>query len=890
MEVRLWTFPAAKREGEGDETDEGGTGVTIGLVRAPTGLGNHNRPARAWLSRADHKGSVRLGEARAVLKGVNHMRRIETKTGAKKGATVAASRTQMTWRKTFFLLCSMGALVAFFAFAGGASAMRETAATAPSIVSDQVDYTPGSTVTLTGSNWGAGEAVHVFVNDDGTQSWSYSADVTANDSGNFTNQLQLPNWFVDSYTVTATGSFGATATTTFTDGNVTFALATADTVTPTNWTVNWTKYGDTTCTSAQSTGSVTNGLPNVGVGSNKSVKPTSVTAASPSGYAFAYWSDTASSTTPSSDTCTPDSNTPRTLYAHFHLSDATAPTTAAGATLSPGPGTYTFGDWAKQNVAVSLNATDNTGGSGVKEITYSASGAQTIAPTTTSGSSASFSILSDGTTTISFFAKDNAGNVETTQTRTIKIDKTAPAITDLGPTAAPDGTNSWYTVNVTNRFKASDSLSGLNASCQSAFPDVSGERIQSKTTNGEGSSVKVSSDSCTDVAGNTATSIDSAGFKIDKTAPTLAISGKLHGTSTNYVSGSWTNQDVDVSFDCNDTGGSGPKASSVPADETVSATKSYSKTCMDEAGNTSAPATFQVNIDKVAPSISASAKKADTTDYTANTWTNQDVTVTFSCTDSGGSGVASFTGPITFSTNGDSHQANGTCSDNAGNNDSTSFGPVKIDKTAPDLGIADTNAATYNVCGARPIKPGFNPSDALSGLDGSQGESWTTPGTPSGVGSYTYSAHARDNAGNAASYGPKTYTVLYGTAFGGYLQPINGDGSSRFKLGSTIPVKFQALCNGVAVGNVTAKMYVKQGDSQPDPGVDEAISTAASTTGNLFRYDSTAQQYIFNLSTKLGYVNPGPEPPINNFSQGTWSLKIGLDDGTFRSVNIQLVR
>src|SRR6266508_6784948 len=187
------------------------------------------------------------------------MRQLETRTGAEKGAIVASKRKQVTSRKAFFLVCSIGAFVAFFAFSGGASAMRETAATAPSVVSDQADYTPGSTVTLTGANWGAGEAVHIVVNDDAGQTWSYNADVTADDSGSFTNQFQLPNWFVADYSVTASGSSGATATTSFTDGNVTFSLATADTVTPTNWTVNWTKYDDTTCTSAQTTGSVTNG-------------------------------------------------------------------------------------------------------------------------------------------------------------------------------------------------------------------------------------------------------------------------------------------------------------------------------------------------------------------------------------------------------------------------------------------------------------------------------------------------------------------------------------------------------------------------------------------------------------------------------------------------------
>jgi len=103
-----------------------------------------------------------------------------------------------------------------------------------------------------------------------------------------------------------------------------------------------------------------------------------------------------------------------------------------------------------------------------------------------------------------------------------------------------------------------------------------------------------------------------------------------------------------------------------------------------------------------------------------------------------------------------------------------------------------------------------------------------------------------------------------------------------------VPVKFRLACNGVPISTAVAQLYVAKGDSVADPGVDEAISTAASTTGNLFRYDATAGQYIFNLSTKLGYTNPGGG--VVAFSQGTWTLKIKLDDGTWKSINIQLVK
>jgi len=95
------------------------------------------------------------------------------------------------------------------------------------------------------------------------------------------------------------------------------------------------------------------------------------------------------------------------------------------------------------------------------------------------------------------------------------------------------------------------------------------------------------------------------------------------------------------------------------------------------------------------------------------------------------------------------------------------------------------------------------------------------------------------------------------------------------------------MCGTTPIANATAWMYVAKGDNVADPGTDEAISTAASTTGNLFRYDSTAQQYIFNLSTKLGYTNPGSSTPTS-FSTGTWTLKILLDDGTWQSIKVQL--
>src|SRR5205085_5339332 len=101
------------------------------------------------------------------------------------------------------------------------------------------------------SGWQAGEGVHVFVNDDEGQTWSYSTDVTADSTGGFVTSFVLPTSFVALYSVTATGTISGTAKTTFTDGNVTLHLTNAEGVA--NMTVTFDRWnGNTTCTGTPS--------------------------------------------------------------------------------------------------------------------------------------------------------------------------------------------------------------------------------------------------------------------------------------------------------------------------------------------------------------------------------------------------------------------------------------------------------------------------------------------------------------------------------------------------------------------------------------------------------------------------------------------------------------
>ena len=83
------------------------------------------------------------------------------------------------------------------------------------------------------------------------------------------------------------------------------------------------------------------------------------------------------------------------------------------------------------------------------------------------------------------------------------------------------------------------------------------------------------------------------------------------------------------------------------------------------------------------------------------------------------------------------------------------------------------------------------------------------------------------------------------------LQPINADGSSVNKAGSTVPAKFRvtdANCNSIGTpGVVTAFKLIGQ-SSDPSAVINEEV--VSTTPDTAFRWDPSAQQWIFNISTK----------------------------------------
>ncbi len=161
--------------------------------------------------------------------------------------------------------------------------------------------------------------------------------------------------------------------------------------------------------------------------------------------------------------------------------------------------------WNKSDVTITLTATDSEGGSGVNEIHYKLAGAETR-EAAISGDATQISIITEGITTLTYWAIDNNGNSEMAKSLEIKLDKTPPVII---PQALPRPNSSgWNNSEVTVSFAATDSLSGVATVTQP----------QAITTEGANQGI---GGETTDLADNKAST--HVTLNIDKTLPQITL-------------------------------------------------------------------------------------------------------------------------------------------------------------------------------------------------------------------------------------------------------------------------------------------------------------------------------------------------------------------------------
>jgi len=212
-------------------------------------------------------------------------------------------------------------------------------------------------------------------------------------------------------------------------------------------------------------------------------------------------------------------------------------------------------------------------------------------------------------------------------------------------------------------------------------------------------------------------------------------------------------------------------------------------TCSATSGGGISSQSVTIKRDATAPTITASATTADGAPYTAGAWTDQSVTVHYSCSDSG-SGLATCPADQVYSTDG-ATTASGTATDNAGNTASASVtyrvvyppltlalgvtsspsGPVTTGSTVTMAGTLANHSMAAEVVTLKATLTYVSPSGQHVTVSGSSRAVTLAAGQTLGQplsftiskyvprGSYTVALRATDTAGDTAS-GSASLTVV----------------------------------------------------------------------------------------------------------------------------------
>ncbi|WP_076260308.1 OmpL47-type beta-barrel domain-containing protein [Intrasporangium flavum] len=443
--------------------------------------------------------------------------------------------------------------------------------------------------------------------------------------------------------------------------------------------------------------------------------------------------------------------------------------------------------WVNGPVTVGLPATDNL--SDVDSTFYRVDGASTASKGST------VTIGGEGVHTVTYWSVDNAGNAETAQSFTVRLDLSSPSIT---PSQAPaQNVHGWNNTDVNVSFACDDQteLSGLSA-CTAP-----------STVTTEGLAQKVVG-TATDNAGNSTSA--AATVNIDKSAP--GITGAPDRAAN---PAGWYKDDVTVSFTGTD-GLSGIDSVTGPQHLGEGEAQSVIGTATDNAGNAATTTVSGINIDKTSPNLSA----APTTLPNDNGWYNTSVTQVWAADDtlSGLAGAVPANAEIT--TEGVGQTVSAAVADKAGNVTSSTSEPVKIDKTAPSTDVSAPGGWVNDG-----VDVTLSPHDALSGVeathftvDGGGDQTGTTVSLTS-EGTHHVAYYSVDKAGNAEAV--KTVTVQIDKSaptITHVLDPkANANGWNNSDVTVTFTCDDQAGLSGIA--SCTAPQTIStEGKNQPVTG------------------------------------------------------------------------
>lgn len=474
---------------------------------------------------------------------------------------------------------------------------------------------------------------------------------------------------------------------------------------------------------------------------------------------------------------------------------------------------------------------------------------------------ASGGIFALGDTTVTCNATDAHGNAATPTTFKVTVrDTTPPIIASHADVTAEATSAAGAVVNYTSPA-TSDAVAGAGtASCS---PVSGGPFALGNTT---------VACNATDAAGNHATATTFVVHVVDTTPPVIASHADVTVEATS-ASGAVVNYSSPATSDAVDGAG---MATCLPASGGTFALGNITVTCnaTDAHGNAATSTMFVVHVlDTTAPAVTVPGNMT----VEATGLSGAAVSFSVSATDIVDGAVPPTCVPASGST-----FAIGTTTVNCSATDAhsnTGYGSftVKIqDTTAPVIAAhADVIATATSAAGAI---VNYTPPATSDAVDGAGMASCVlASGSQFPLGNTTVTCNATDSHGNqatATTFVVKVQYLVGGSCLGSpshaILQPINFDNTSVFKQGSTVPAKFRVCdANGNSIGTpgvVTSFKLAKAQSGTIVNTIDEAVDSTTPDTA--FRWDPTAQQWIFNINTKSLKAN------------FTYFYDIALNDGT----------
>jgi lysophospholipase L1-like esterase len=536
--------------------------------------------------------------------------------------------------------------------------------------------------------------------------------------------------------------------------------------------------------------------------------------------------------------------------ASYNFTDTTPPEVSLDADRAA-----TEAGWYNDDVTVTTTATDAAGVRGFEQRIHATNGAAGSWTATIGTVGPQEQVTAEGITRVEARALDLNGNLSASEILPVRIDKTDPQVHAVTPA---NGATFVHHEQVEAAFDCTDAGGSGLASCTGTVAE--GELIDTSTVG-----IKTFTVTAVDGAGNTTTELRSYEV-IDVTPPEIDLRNPAVDTVLEH-------RETDLAdYSCTDEpGGSGlatcvgtvPDGDPIPTDDVGD--HDFAVDASDNAGNLASLTRTYTVIDVTAPQIEL-ITPADGAEFEHH----EEVLAEFSCTDEhGGSGIAEGYcegtaddgEPIDTSTLGE-HDFTVMATDRAGNVAEVTHTYTVIDVTAPTV-ASPHQGIEYKL--GQPVEAQFTCTDEEGGSGVAVCDGPEQLDTSS-VGFKSFEVVARDNAGNEATVSV-TYKVIY--AYGEVRQPINADGTSVFRAGRVVPVKFAVTdWDNNPVTSATARLaYVKEHHDEFIPEqVEEAITNVAATSGDLFRYDANEQQYIYNWSTR-------------GMEAGTYQLFIALDDG-----------